>query len=596
MAGKIPEQFIDELMARVDIVDVIDSYVPLRKGGRDYVACCPFHSEKTPSFTVSREKQFFHCFGCHAHGTAIGFLMDFDHLSFVEAVHELAARVNMQVPTEPGRAAATPPARGRDVYQVLTAAAAFYRSRLKSRPQAVDYLKQRGLTGKIAADYGLGYAPPGWENLVDALAGDDGSNRNRLIEDLLDAGLLIQKEAANGRPGRCYDRFRDRIMFPIRDQRGRVIGFGGRVLGDDTPKYLNSPETSVFHKGKELYGLYEARKSVSGLDRLLVVEGYMDVIMLAQHGIRYAVATLGTATTGEHLERMFRHVPEVVFCFDGDRAGRDAAWRALENVLPVIARGRQARFMFLPDGEDPDSLIRKEKQAVFEARIENAIPLSAFLFDALAERVDIQSIDGYNRLVELARPLVAKIPDGVFKQEILVRLAERSRMPFQEFVAELDDGKSLRNAGRRPAMPKSGGRDRRPSLVRTVLALLLRYPLLAGEAGDLTVLRTLNQPGVGLLIELLELLHERPHLNGAALMEHWRDRDEGRYLGRLAMQELLLDDESQARSEFSAALDKLRELARTQRLEQLQTKSMSREGLSAKEKDELKQMHSRIEG
>jgi len=542
MAGKIPEQFIDELMARVDIVDVIDSYVPLRKGGRDYVACCPFHSEKTPSFTVSRDKQFFHCFGCHAHGTAIGFLMDYEHLSFVEAVHELAARVNMPVPVEPGREQAAQPASGRDSYQVLAAAAAFYRSQLKAHPQApraVEYLKQRGLTGKVAADYGLGYAPPGWENLVDALVGDGGPNQNQhrkqMVQDLLAAGLLIQKETANGRSDRCYDRFRDRIMFPIRDPRGRVIGFGGRVLGDDTPKYLNSPETSVFHKGRELYGLYEARKSLTRLDRLLVVEGYMDVIMLAQHGIRYAVATLGTATTGEHLERMFRHVSEVVFCFDGDRAGRDAAWRALENVLPVIGHGRQARFMFLPDGEDPDSLIRKENQEAFEARIEKAIPLSTFLFDALAERVDIQSIDGYSRLIELARPLVAKIPDGVFKQEILVRLAERSRMPLPEFVAELADSRKERETGVRPAMPKAGGRDRRPSLVRTVLTLLLRYPLLAAEAGDLALLRTLNQPGIGLLVELLELLIERPHLNGAALLEHWRGREEGRYLGQLAM-------------------------------------------------------------
>jgi len=583
MAGRIPEQFIDELMARVDIVDIIDTYVPLRKGGRDYVACCPFHSEKTPSFTVSRDKQFFHCFGCGAHGTAIGFLMDYDHMDFVEAVHELASRLGMEVPVSGGVQMVQPPTQ--DVYQVLEQAAKFYRRQLKEHTQAqrvIDYLCQRGLNGDVAADYGLGFSPPGWDTLIQALG-------KQLSQPLLDAGLLIEKPAAAGQSGRRYDRFRDRVMFPIRDTRGRVIGFGGRVLGDDTPKYLNSPETTVFHKGRELYGLYEARKAVRKLSRLLVVEGYMDVIMLACHDIRYAVATLGTATTPEHLERMFRQVPEVVFCFDGDRAGREAAWRALENVLPVIGEGRQARFMFLPDGEDPDSLVQQEGQVSFEARIVNAVPLSEFFFDALAARVDIKSIDGYVRLVELARPLLAKMQDGVFRREMIARLSERTRMSSQELLAELD-GVSRLKQKERPLPGNNKGKQ--PSLVRTAITLLVQFPRLAGAAGDIEALRGLDRPGLSLLLEMLELLQARPHLNSAALLEHWRGRDEGRYLQQLVAQELLLAGEQQAENEFVAALDRMRRQARDQRLDILHNKSKSPDGLTDDEKDELKQLHS----
>jgi DNA primase len=585
MAGRIPEQFIDELMARVDIVDIIDGYVPLRKSGRDYVACCPFHNEKTPSFSVSRDKQFFHCFGCGAHGTAIGFLMDYEHMEFVEAVHELASRLGLEVPTTGGVSIGPSPTQ--HIYQVLEQAAKFYRRQLKEHPQSqvvIDYLRQRGLNGEVAGDYGLGFAPPGWDVLTQALSQ---SSLQHVSQHLLDAGLLIEKPPSGGRPGRRYDRFRDRVMFPIRDTRGRVIGFGGRVLGDDTPKYLNSPETAVFHKGRELYGLYEARKAVRNLDRLLVVEGYMDVIMLACHGIRYAVATLGTATTHEHLERMFRQVPEVVFCFDGDRAGREAAWRALENLLPVIIEGRQARFMFLPEGEDPDSLVQKEGQVLFEARIVNAVPLSTFFFDALSKRVDIQSIDGYVRLLELARPLLARMQQGVLRREMVARLAERTRMSTQELSAEL--------GGRAPVAKKSpspSGQRQRPSLVRTAIALLIQFPQLAQAGGDIQVLRGLDKPGVSLLVEMLELLAVRPHLNSAALLEHWRDRDEGRYLQQLAAQELLLVGELEAEKEYAAALKKLCAQARDQRLEVLHSKSISADGLTDDEKNELKQLHS----
>ncbi|HKJ77760.1 MAG TPA: DNA primase, partial [Gammaproteobacteria bacterium] len=352
MAGRIPQSFIDDLLSRVDIVEVIDARVPLKKAGRDYAACCPFHDEKTPSFTVSPTKQFFHCFGCGAHGTALGFLMEYDHMGFVEAVEELAAKQGLEIPYEGGAPAAGP---GRDLkplYDLLGQADRYFRHQLRNHPaaaKAVDYLKGRGVSGEVAAAFGLGYAPPGWDGLLQALGRDDGA-----LKRLVEVGLLIEREEDRRR----YDRFRDRVIFPIRDPRGRTVGFGGRVLGDDKPKYLNSPESEVFHKGRELYGLYEAQQAVRRPERLLVVEGYMDVVALAQHGIANAVATLGTAATADHLQRLFRVTGEVVFCFDGDEAGGKAAWRALENAMPQMRDGRQVRFMFLPQGEDPDSLVR----------------------------------------------------------------------------------------------------------------------------------------------------------------------------------------------------------------------------------------------
>ena len=362
MAGRIPSQFIDDLIARTDIVDLIGSRVQLRKAGKDFQARCPFHDEKTPSFTVSRDKQFYHCFGCGAHGTAIGFLMEYDRLGFREAIEELAQKAGLEVPSE---AVATPT--GPDsapLYAILELAAQVYRRQLREHPdapRAVEYLKDRGLNGEIAGRYAMGYAPASWDFLL-ARLGTDAGARERLFQ----AGLITEQD------GKRYDRFRDRIMFPIRDRRGRVIGFGGRLLGDGKPKYLNSPETPVFHKGRELYGLYEAQQARRKLERLLVVEGYLDVIALAQFGIDYAVATLGTATTPEHLQLLLRSAPELVFCFDGDRAGRDAAWKALETALPLATGNQSLRFLFLPDGEDPDTLVRNEGQAAFEQRLQRA--------------------------------------------------------------------------------------------------------------------------------------------------------------------------------------------------------------------------------
>ncbi|HHH48792.1 MAG TPA: DNA primase [Gammaproteobacteria bacterium] len=570
MAGRIPSHFIDELLTRVDIVDVIDGRVALKKAGREYTACCPFHDEKTPSFTVSREKQFYHCFGCGAHGSAIGFLMEYEHMGFVEAVEELAGTAGLEVPREAG--AAPPADRGQqDLYELLGRAADYYRQQLRQHPQArqaQDYLKGRGLSGEIAAEFELGFAPPGWDNITAAL----GAKPERLLA----AGLLIRRDS-----GGHYDRFRERIMFPIRDRRGRVVGFGGRVLGTaDGAKYLNSPETPVFHKGSELYGLYQARKAVRKLERLVVVEGYMDVVSLAQFGVRNVVATLGTATTTEHLQRLFRVVPQVVFCFDGDRAGREAAWRALENALPVLSEGRQVNFMFLPDGEDPDSLVRQEGQAGFERRLENASPFSSYFFETLSRAVDLGSIDGRARLVEQARPLLKKLPPGVFRHMMATQLAEIARLDAAA-LADLTGAPAPAAAPRRSA-PAAG-----TSPVRRAIRLLLQRPQLVENLTELEALQGLELPGVPLLQAMIELLRARPHLSCGAILEHWRGQEEGRHLARLAQSPVDVPDEGLA-VEFADVISHLAALRDEQNLDRLLAKSRLG-ALSDEEKHQLKQ-------
>lgn len=426
MAGLIPQSFIDDLLGRADIVDVIDKRVALKKTGKNYSACCPFHNEKSPSFSVQPEKQFYYCFGCGAGGNAIGFIMNFESVDFPQAVETLARDNGLEVPREESKAATKRRAENADIYALLEEASAYYQKQLRqheAKAAAVDYLQGRGLTGAIARDFCLGYAPPGWDNLLNACATSPEHERQ-----LLKAGMVIERDkgqSGGGSKFAGYDRFRHRIMFPIRDARGRTIAFGGRVLGDDKPKYLNSPETPVFHKGSELYGLYEARKSSNKLSRLLIVEGYMDVIALAQMGIRNAVATLGTATSGTHLTRLFRMVPEVVFCFDGDKAGRTAAWRALEATLPLMEDGRQVRFLFLPEGEDPDTLVREIGQEAFESLVDNATPLEQFFFDKLGSELDLDSHQGRGKLKELAQPLITQLPDGVFSLLMREQLATR---------------------------------------------------------------------------------------------------------------------------------------------------------------------------
>jgi DNA primase len=534
MAGRIPQSFIDELLNRTDIVEVIDACVPLKKAGREYKACCPFHGEKTPSFTVSQVKQFYHCFGCGEHGTAITFLMDYEHMEFVEAIEELARRAGLEVPREASLEKTHTPST-LPHYALLERVSDFYQEQLRSHPQAeraVGYLKNRGLTGEVAARFNIGFAPPGWENLTDAV-GDDPATRKLLHE----LGLTIERDDGKG----AYDRFRDRIQFPIHDRRGRTIGFGGRVLDDGTPKYLNSPESPVFHKGKELYGLFEARRAVRHLERILVVEGYMDVVALAQFDINYTVATLGTATTHEHLEHLFRTVPEVVFCFDGDRAGREAAWRALINTLPVLRDGREARFLFLPDGEDPDSMVRKTGRDAFEKSIETATHLSDFFFERLSDPLDITSIDGRARLVTLAKPLLSSLPDSLFRQLMIERMAELAHTSTARVAGQLD----ATQTGSEPVPPVKSLAPPHPgqkSPVRQAIELLLYQPALAPDITLPALIQQCNQPGVSLLLEIIELLQQQPELNTATLLEHWRDREDGRYLTRLACWTPPLDD------------------------------------------------------
>ncbi|MDB5864533.1 MAG: primase [Betaproteobacteria bacterium] len=464
----IPQSFIQDLLHRVDIVDVVDRYVKLKKAGANFVACCPFHSEKSPSFTVSATKQFYHCFGCGAHGTAVGFMMEYSGLGYVDAIKDLAQSVGMKVPeVERSEYSQRKASESHDLYGVLLEAARFYGKCLKESPRAVDYLKSRGLSGEIAKRFGIGYAPEGWQGLAGAFA--DYANAA-----LVSAGLVKQNE------GKRYDVFRDRIMFPIVDVRGNVIGFGGRVLDTGEPKYLNSPETPVFEKGRELYGLYQARRAIRDAERVLVVEGYMDVVALAQHGIEYAVATLGTATTGLHVQKLLRQADEVVFSFDGDAAGRRAAWRALENSLPELTDGKQVRFLFLPQGDDPDTYVRTHGKAGLEGILQSAVPLSRYLLDELSAQVDLSSAEGRASLVHAAKPLVSKLQKTAFRVQILRELAERSRLALPEVEALCG------LPGLEPSRQKASPPPARParsrtmsSLWRTLLRLMIDAPQLA---------------------------------------------------------------------------------------------------------------------
>lgn len=576
MAGTIPQHFIDEVVSRGDIVEIIGSRIQLKKAGREFKACCPFHDEKTPSFTVSPQKQFYHCFGCGAHGTAIGFLMEYDHMGFVEAVEELAGELGLEVPRE--RTGAPPPP-SLDLFPVLEAAARFFKESLKRNAEAIEYVKGRGLTGEIALSFGVGYAPEGWDGLLREFGTDE-----HQLALLMQAGLIGKSDA-----GKYYDRFRHRIMFPIRDLKGRTIAFGGRILGDGEPKYLNSPETVLFHKGSELYGLYEARKASREISSMLVVEGYMDVVSLAQHGIHNSVATLGTATTGEQLRRLFRITDELVFCFDGDRAGRQAAWRALENALPYVREGRQMRFLFLPESEDPDSLVRREGGETFLARLSGAMPLSGFLIEHLSAEVDLESLDGRAKLAELARPLVKRIPRGIYRQLLVDELSGLVGLAAPKLAPLMTDeqprsGDSPAKARRRLRRGVSAGRG---NLVRQAISLLLNYPEIAGEIEDIERLRAVGRPGVDVLIELLEELRQAPNINTAGILERWRDREEAPHLMKLAMAEILVSRDMAA-SELHDALHRLMfEEGREIRARALLEKARN-EPLSEAEKAELR--------
>jgi DNA primase len=589
--GRIPQSFIDELIARADIVEIIGARVQLKKSGREYKACCPFHAEKTPSFWVSPDKQFYHCFGCGKHGTALGFLMDHDHMTFPEAVEELATRLGLEVPHQGAGDALT--RRVEDpLYELLGRVARFYAQALTREVRAREYLARRGLSDDIIERFAIGYAPNSWNELLRGFGGSDGERRR-----LADAGLIVERERGAVRDGdRHYDRFRDRIMFPIRDTRGRVIAFGGRVIDAGEPKYLNSPETALFHKGRELYGLYETRRARANLARLIVVEGYMDTVRLHQSGIEYAVATLGTATTAEHFRRIFRVVPAVVFAFDGDRAGRAAAWRALQQALPEAREGREIRFLFLPQGHDPDTLVAEEGRTRFEERIADALPLSEYLVRELSEQSDLAHADGRARFAENARPLFARVPEGVYRELLLERLAQVVGLSAARLEELWTQGRTATPPAAastpRRAPPRAAVRDgSRGTLVRQAIVRLLHYPAIALEvtAAERTGLDASDEAGVALLRELLDNLRMQPAEIPAQVIERWTGREGGEALQKLLAREEVITGAAAAAGELRAALVKLADQAAGRRLEALEAKSRTG-NLAANEIEEFQRL------
>ncbi|WP_445619213.1 DNA primase [Kushneria sp. Sum13] len=556
MAGRIPQRFIDDLLARTDIVDLIGSRVQLKKTGRNHSALCPFHQEKSPSFTVSADKQFYHCFGCGASGNALRFVMEFDRLNFPEAIEALAGRAGMEVPREgesdeQRQQARVQAKRQEEAVNLLELGTRFYQQQLASPAahQAHEYLSRRGLSDDIVSRYAIGYAPAGWDTLKRHLS-EKGVDENVQVE----YGLLVRKEEA----GRSWDRFRDRVIFPIRDWKGRTIGFGGRVLGDEKPKYLNSPESPVFHKGRELYGLYETRVQSKRPERMLIVEGYMDVVALAQHGVDYAVATLGTATTDEHLRRLFRLVDEVVFCFDGDAAGRQAAHRALNTVLPLMIDGRQARFLFLPDGEDPDSLIRQEGGEAFEQRIVRAGSLTEYLFDHAGEGRDLRRIEDRERFASAVLEGIGKLPQGLLRSLLMRELSERTGLE-RSTLEELSEGSTRSGSGASQApqhqartqaseyQDTSAGKGPPPRQKGTatlsssgrILHLIVHSPVLVESLPEGEAWCPDDEDGQ-LLLDVVRLLRAGGYRSSQVLLAHFHGSSHGNRLLTLLQREPLI--------------------------------------------------------
>ncbi|WP_199527373.1 DNA primase [Pseudoalteromonas sp. bablab_jr004] len=568
MAGKIPRQFIDDLLARTDIVELIDSKVGLKKAGKDYQACCPFHNEKTPSFTVSQDKQFYHCFGCGANGNAISFVMEYDKLEFVDAIEELASMLNLDVPREQGGSSG--PQRTaeqkRSDYDLMLHAARFYQHQLKHHANSkmvIDYIKGRGLSGETAKKFMIGYAPSEWEALCQQL----GRNKEQK-EQLVELKLASEKS-----PGRQFDFFRDRLMFPIRDKRGRVIAFGGRVMqADQGPKYLNSPETRIFHKGFELYGLYEAKQAHKKLDHILIVEGYMDVVALAEQGIEYAVAALGTATTAEHMHTLFRTTDKVICCYDGDRAGRDAAWRALENALPYLGDGKSLKFVFLPDGEDPDSLVQKEGKDAFEARLSDADDFSKVLFNKLSQEVDLTQDAGKAKLLSDALPLIEKIPSDFYQENILEhlgRLIGRTR-------------EQLNNRVKTPKQQHAIERKFKITPMRQAIGILLQHPNLATSIAYMPELAEMKIAGIELFLRIQHLALERQGITTAQILESFRGSQEYDALIKLATWQHQISDD-RLETVFKNTFKFIEDQCLNYRLETLLIKDKT-QGLSSEER------------
>ncbi len=568
MAGRIPRNFIDDLLNRVDIVEVIDSRVPLKKKGREYWACCPFHGEKTASFSVSSSKQFYHCFGCQKSGNAVGFLMDYDHMEFVEAIESLAHSLGIEVPYEQGTAP-TKPAQGLEsMYQSMEQSSQYYEAQLKQTTAAIDYLKDRGISGQTAKTFAIGYAPPGWNNL-------DGDEKQ-----LVETGMLVKKET-----GKPYDRFRHRLMFPIRDRRGRTIAFGGRVINpEENPKYLNSPESPLFHKSDEIYGLYELKKAVTNIDRIYVTEGYMDVVALAEHGVKTAVATLGTAINNRQIESLFRICKNLVFCFDGDTAGKKAAWRSLEECLASLKEGRLARFLFLPEGQDPDSYISEFGSEAFDQQVEQASTLTEYLFETLLTECNIKTLEGRAQFLDRLRPYFMQIPLQSLKDQILAEVEQRTGQQI--------DTRMLRLLGEDKPVAATGSRMPEPHWTPTRLAinLLLKKPALAQSTGTHDELAESGIPGVDLLLKILDRIHDEPEISTQNLLDRFKGDDHESHLYRLAAMEPPVEDDESLERMFADCLQSLRKQYIDHRQKQLITKLQSGEALSEAEKREHKKL------
>ncbi|HIF9197620.1 TPA: DNA primase [Photobacterium damselae] len=578
MAGRIPRSFIDDLISRYDIVDVIDSRVKLKKKGKNFGACCPFHNEKTPSFSVSQEKQFYHCFGCGAHGNVLDFVMEFDRLEFVEAIEELASQLGIEVPRENDNGSAPSGPRAaekRNLYDVMAHIAQFYQSQLRTDEGqlAIDYLKGRGLSGEIVKKFAIGYVPDQWDLVRNRYGRDEASQQA-----LVDMGMLIENDN-----GRRYDRFRGRVMFPILDRRGRVIGFGGRVLGDGTPKYLNSPETPIFHKGRELYGLHQVLETHREPERILVVEGYMDVVALAQFGVDYAVASLGTSTTSEHIQTLFRQTSTVVCCYDGDRAGREAAWRAMEQALPYLLDGRELKFMFLPDGEDPDTYIRQYGKEEFENQVSSAMSLIDFMFNSLTEQANMETKEGRSKLMTLAKPLIEKVAGEALREYLINKLGYSLGLPPDQIRLEI----------KRPQQekPRLVQQNLKRTPMRDVVALLIQNPIFVNQLEfDTQAFEGIEVAGLNLLLTIVEKCRTNPNITTGQLLESWRGSKNEALLARLASWELPLSkDEDSTLDVFLDAMDNVIGQCVQQQIEKLQAKS-STVGLSVEEKQELQSL------
>lgn len=570
MAGRIPRTFVDDLLNRIDIIEIIDARVPLKRKGREYWACCPFHNEKSPSFSVSQSKQFYHCFGCQQHGNAIGFLMDYDHMDFVEAIETLAHHAGVDVPYEKGHYIdPVKQAQSVSLIDTLQNCSDYYQQQLKANSEAIDYLKRRGISGTTAKNYAIGFAPPGWNNLV-----GDRSN-------LLASGMQIENEQ-----GKVYDRFRHRLMFPIRNRKGQTIAFGGRVVkAGDNPKYLNSPETDIFHKGEEIYGLYELKQANTQIDQIFITEGYMDVVALAEHGVTTAIATLGTAINNSQIEKLFRLAKNLVFCFDADLAGRKAAWRALENSLTSLKEGRLARFLFLPDGHDPDTYIKQFGHEAYLQQAGQALTLTQFLFDELLGRVDIHLPEGRAQFLDQLRPYYSKIQLDSLKHEILREIEKRLSVKLDGRLLQII-GEQNTDAGHKTMLP-----EQHWTPTRLAINLIIQKPHLGLQAGNLEELVECDIPGVELLLQIIDIVLEEPEISPQNLLSRFSGHENEGHLYKIAsMTPAMINEDDDIPNMFSDSIGRLRSQYTKKRFEQLQQKLQHGGQLTEYEKNEYSQL------